>query len=73
MTEPGLVLGTIGYMAPEQAQTRTRRRPRRPVQSRRDNVLGVDRDRSHFRKPGTFCEISRRWITAPALDVRRAP
>jgi response regulator RpfG family c-di-GMP phosphodiesterase len=72
MTEPGLLLGTIGYMAPEQAQCSNEVDARADLFSLGATMYWALTAREPFPETGNVLRDLTTRATAPALDVRRA-
>ena len=84
---PGMVLGTVGYMSPEQASGRAAGLPLRPVLARLDPLRDGDgprafqrdrprrdaRRRSSARSPSRSRQLNPRRSRAAALDHRALP
>jgi len=71
MTEPGLVLGTIGYMAPEQAQDAHLVDGRADLFSLGATMYWALTGQEPFPETGHFLRDLNVRLTAKALDVRR--
>jgi response regulator RpfG family c-di-GMP phosphodiesterase len=71
MTEPGLLLGTIGYMAPEQAQCSNQVDARADLFSLGATMYWALTGREPFPETGNVLRDVANRATAPALDVRR--
>lgn len=71
MTEPGLVLGTIGYMAPEQAQDAHLVDARADLFSLGATMYWALTGREPFPETGHLLRDLTTRLTAPALDPRR--
>jgi response regulator RpfG family c-di-GMP phosphodiesterase len=72
MTEPGLLLGTIGYMAPEQAQCSNQVDERADLFSLGATMYWALTGREPFPETGHVLRDLNARAVAPALDVRRA-
>ncbi|CAN0510772.1 unnamed protein product, partial [Phaeothamnion confervicola] len=71
MTEPGLVLGTIGYMAPEQAQDAHLVDARADLFSLGATMYWALTGREPFPETGHLLRDLTARLNAPALDPRR--
>jgi response regulator RpfG family c-di-GMP phosphodiesterase len=71
MTEPGLLLGTIGYMAPEQARCANEVDARADLFSLGATMFWALTGREPFPETGNVLRDLSTRATAPALDVRR--
>ncbi|MBM3979156.1 MAG: response regulator [Planctomycetes bacterium] len=72
MTEPGLLLGTIGYMAPEQAQASHEVDARADLFSLGATMYWALTGREPFPETGNVLRDLTARLTAPPLDVRKA-
>jgi response regulator RpfG family c-di-GMP phosphodiesterase len=72
MTEPGLLLGTLGYMAPEQAQCSNQVDARADLFSLGATMYWALTGREPFPETGNVLRDLANRAAAPALDVRRA-
>ena len=72
MTEPGLVLGTIGYMAPEQAQDAHLVDARADLFSLGATMYWALTGREPYPETGHLLRDLNARLNAPALDPRRA-
>jgi response regulator RpfG family c-di-GMP phosphodiesterase len=71
VTEPGLLLGTIGYMAPEQAQCSNEVDARADLFSLGATMFWALTGREPFPETGNVLRDLATRAAAPALDVRR--